>query len=150
MRRTRLASGAIIVLAGALVLTGCTPAAPVRARLSADGVPEFLLCQQLEITGVRVYTADTSRPTDQTPVWEVTGAESVGPGDVIEFGVAPAGTTESVTPTARIADSQILHVSIDEKDRPAHWVAEFWPGTLATEHWSTETGDAVKDSAPCG
>lgn len=135
---------ALLAAVVVILLSGCTPASGIRARV-VDGQVEFLLCQEMDATEIVARSALEGDGVDYQTRWSATGASTFERESVIVYGVAPDGWKETLAPKELSAPSETIYFAIC--DDTVTEVAVFAAGSLSRE-WSSETG-AVNSQNPC-
>lgn len=135
----RVAATVAAAVMVAVVLTGCVPESRYYARLDADGVVSFLVCETINAVGVEVSTAPRTGGYDYTPVWDVTGKARIDTGDVIVVGEAPEGLDGS---SAGPLDPANEHIRLVISDGDHAMGVTFTAGTMG-EGWTDRDGNAL-------
>jgi hypothetical protein len=146
LNRSACAVGVVGVL---LLLSGCTPAAKIYARLHGQDI-RVAVCEPIDATEIRV-TADGPNDGDGGRlVWEAKGGSRLVIGQIVDIGTAPVGMSGGEIKTIDLATEDIsvsITGSVDGDTRVKK--AIFTAGTLSSKHWRAETSDAGTAASPC-
>ena len=132
----------------ATVLTGCTPEAPIFARI-VDGQVAFSICQGIDLLEIRVETFPEGDTSNSTVVWRAKGSTAVPEGFVLTYGETPEGwSTELPAETIDLGSKQI-YLALDGASEDGNsdvLVAEFSGASLTEDSWVNQVGTETQEA----
>jgi len=133
------------------LLSGCEAVRHVSMELRHGSI-RFANCEDYRATGIQVDAAPAGKSSNEyKPVWEAYGPKPVKKGVPVEYGLAPAGFTSSVGPTAFSPTKSLISVTFTSQDTQAGPGpgAVFDGRKLVEGHW-LNWDDRIVDSACSG